>query len=68
MTDRESSGLPFKYKRCVVRHGFVTLCEKLAAEGFAGISGWWKNVLRSNRGETLVVLIEARTPDLEKTI
>ena len=68
MTGRESSKFPFKHKRNVVRLSIVTLCDKLAAEGFAGISGWCKNVLRSNRGETLTVLIEARTPDLEKTI
>jgi len=39
MTGRESSKFPFKHKRNVVRLGVVTLCEKLAAEGFAGISG-----------------------------
>lgn len=39
MTGRESSRFPFKHKRSVVRLSVVTLCEKLAAEGFAGISG-----------------------------
>jgi hypothetical protein len=68
MIGRESSGVPFEYKTSVVWLSVVTLYEELAAEGFASISGWWRNVLRSNRGETLIVLIEARILELEKTI